>query len=180
MPGYDHLNFPGDYKLDEIKIINAVGEPLTLRMGQVQELNIYEDINSSSLTGSMSIIDAHNIITQAQLQGNERLIFKLHTLIPLIIVAVRIPVTLPAGAELTPMVGIALYPPPLLLKVINLIDPSVLNPTTALAVAPVPTSVRVWEDPRSVDKPSSEVPSALSPIRVSSISETPVSITSSS
>ena len=69
MPGYDHLNFPGDYKLDEIKIINAVGEPLTLRMGQVQELNIYEDINSSSLTGSMSIIDAHNIITQAQLQG---------------------------------------------------------------------------------------------------------------
>ena len=79
MPGYDYLNFPGDYKLDEIKIINAVGEPLTLRMGQVQELNIYEDINSSSLTGSMSIIDAHNIITQAQLQGNERLIFKLHT-----------------------------------------------------------------------------------------------------
>ena len=55
-----------------------------------------------------------------------------------------------------------------------------LNPTTAVAVAPVPTKVRVWEEPRRVDKPSSEVPSALSPVKVSSISETPVSITSSS
>ena len=56
--------------------------------------------------------------------------------------------------SVTPIVGIVLYPPPLLLNVINLIDPSVLNPTTALAVAPVPTSVRVWEDPSNVDRPS--------------------------
>ena len=53
--------------------------------------------------------------------------------------AVRIPVTPPAGAELTPMVGIALYPPPLLLNVINLIDPSVLNPITG-----VKGRVRTW------------------------------------
>ena len=51
--------------------------------------------------------------------------------------------TPPTGAELTPIVGIAVYPPPLLLKVINLIDPSVLNPISAVAVAPVPTRVRV-------------------------------------
>ena len=94
--------------------------------------------------------------------------------------AVRIPVTLPDGAELTPIVGIALYPPPLLLRLINLIEPSVLNPTTAVAVAPVPTTVRVWEEPRTVERPSSDVPSASSPTNVSSISETPVSIISSS
>ena len=73
------LNFPGDYALDEIKIVNSVGESLGLRMGQVQELNVYEDINSSSLTGSIAIADAHNIISNAALQGNERLIFKLYT-----------------------------------------------------------------------------------------------------
>ena len=67
----------------------------------------------------------------------------MHTLIPLIIVAVRIPVTPPTGAELTPIVGTAVYPPPLLLRLINLIDPSVLNPISAVAVAPVPTRVRV-------------------------------------
>ena len=63
---------------------------------------------------------------------------------------------------------------------ISLIAPSVVYPTTAVAVAPVPTKVNVWEEPSNVDRPSSDVPSALSPIRVSSISETPVSITSSS
>ena len=67
----------------------------------------------------------------------------MHTLIPLIIVAVRIPVTPPTGAELTPIVGTAVYPPPLLLNVINLIAPSVLNPITAAALTPVPTNVRV-------------------------------------
>ena len=79
MPEKESVSFPGDYKLNEIKIINSVGEPIAIRMGQVQELNVYEDINSSALTGSMHIIDAHNIITNAQLQGNERLIFKLST-----------------------------------------------------------------------------------------------------
>ena len=75
----DNLSFPGDYNLDNITLINSVGERLGLRLGTVAELNVYEDINSHALTGSMHVVDAHNIITNAQLQGNERLAFKLST-----------------------------------------------------------------------------------------------------
>ena len=73
------LEFAGDYNLTNITIINSVGERLGLRLGTVQELNIYEDINAHAITGSMHIVDAHNIITGASLQGNERLLFKLST-----------------------------------------------------------------------------------------------------
>ena len=73
------LNFPGDYKLDDFFLINSVGDPLELKMGIVAELNIYEDINSNAVTGSMHMFDSHNIISNASLQGNERLKFKLST-----------------------------------------------------------------------------------------------------
>jgi len=74
-----YLDFPGDYNLNKIEIITASGEVLPLRMGMIIELNVYEDIESSALTGAMSMIDSSNIITNAPLQGNERLLFKLST-----------------------------------------------------------------------------------------------------
>ena len=74
-----HLDFPGDYNLNKIDIITATGEVLPLRMGIIMELNIYEDIEKNALTGSMAILDSTNIITNAPLQGNERLRFKLST-----------------------------------------------------------------------------------------------------
>lgn len=74
-----NLDFPGDYNLQNITLVNSVGERLGLRLGTVTELNVYEDINFNAVTGSMHIVDAHNIITNASLQGNERLLFKLST-----------------------------------------------------------------------------------------------------
>ena len=79
MPEKQGLEFAGDYNLTNITIVNSVNERLGLRLGTVQELNIYEDINAHAITGSMHIVDAHNIITGASLQGNERLLFKLST-----------------------------------------------------------------------------------------------------
>ena len=74
-----HLDFPGDYNLNKIEIITASGEVLPLRMGMIIELNVFEDIESSALTGSLVMIDSSNIISNAPLQGNERLVFKLST-----------------------------------------------------------------------------------------------------
>ena len=72
-----YLDFPGDYNLNKIEIITASGEILPLRMGMIIELNVFEDIESSALTGSLVMIDSSNIISNAPLQGNERLVFKL-------------------------------------------------------------------------------------------------------
>jgi hypothetical protein len=73
------IAFVGDYNLETLILINSVGEPLKLAMGTVVELNVYEDINANAVTGSIHIIDSHNIISNASLQGNERLVFKLST-----------------------------------------------------------------------------------------------------
>jgi len=75
----DTLDYAGDYNLGTLTLINHVGEPLPLAMGTVAELNVYEDITANTVTGSMHIIDFNNIITNAELQGNERLLFKLST-----------------------------------------------------------------------------------------------------
>ena len=61
----ESLRFPGDYNLSkgQVEIITATGEILPLRMGTIIELNIFEDIEVSALTGSMVIVDSSNIIT---------------------------------------------------------------------------------------------------------------------
>ena len=45
----------------------------------VQELNIYESIDKSSVTGTLVVVDAGNLIGNLPIQGTERLSFKLST-----------------------------------------------------------------------------------------------------
>ena len=66
-----------DYKISDIVIRNSVGDRLNIPIGVIAELNVFEDINSNAVTGSMYLLDNYNIVTQAELQGNERLSFKL-------------------------------------------------------------------------------------------------------
>ena len=68
-----------DYKISDIVIRNSLGQRLNIPIGVITELNIFEDIENNAVTGSMYIIDNYNIISQAELQGNERLSFKLST-----------------------------------------------------------------------------------------------------
>ena len=68
-----------DYKISDIVIRNAVGERLNIPVGVITELNIFEDIENNAVTGSMYLLDNYNIVTEAGLQGNERLSFKLST-----------------------------------------------------------------------------------------------------
>ena len=75
----DTLDFAGDYNLGTIILINSFGERLKLEMGIVVELNIYEDIHSHGVRGTMHMFDSNNIISNARLHGNERLMFRLST-----------------------------------------------------------------------------------------------------
>ena len=102
----------------------------------------------------------------------------LQTLIPPIIIAVAIPVTPFVGADDIATLGGERYPPPLLVNLINLIAPFKI-PAVPVAVEDAPTKVSLWVDPIIVDIPSSFNPSDSPPVKISSISSIPVSMTSS-
>ena len=81
----DTIEFAGDYFLPNIVLHNHEGEGLTPdKRGHdikaiTQELNIYESIYKSGMTGSVVINDATNIIGNLPIQGTETLSFKLST-----------------------------------------------------------------------------------------------------
>jgi|TARA_B110000977_G_C11027797_1_gene473940 hypothetical protein len=74
----DQLDFAGDYNLSGIVVINHAGEGTNIQH-MVLEMNIYEGIDKSSVTGTLVVTDATNLIGNLPLQGTERLIFKLST-----------------------------------------------------------------------------------------------------
>ena len=79
----DPIEFAGDYDLKYIHLHNHRGQGLkNSEKGidinhMVAEFNIYESIFSSSVTGSLVIVDTKNLIGNLPIQGTERLSFKL-------------------------------------------------------------------------------------------------------
>ena len=80
-----HLEFAGDYHLPAVHLINHTGEGMSdTTHGEninhmIIEFNIYESIFSSSVTGSLVIVDTQNLIAKLPIQGTERLSFILST-----------------------------------------------------------------------------------------------------
>ena len=72
------IEFAGDYDLKNIFLHNHFGEVIDIK-NLVQELNIYESIYKNALTGSIVIVDAQNLIAKLEIQGTERISFKLST-----------------------------------------------------------------------------------------------------
>ena len=74
----DSIDKAGDYNLSHIDLINHRGDIIDLKY-IVIELNIYESIYKNSVTGSVVITDAKNQIGRLEMQGLERVAFKLST-----------------------------------------------------------------------------------------------------
>ena len=74
----NNIEFAGDYDLKHIFLHNHFGEVIDIK-NLVQEMNIYESIYKNALTGSVVIIDAQNLIAKLEIQGLERISFKLST-----------------------------------------------------------------------------------------------------
>ena len=72
------IEFAGDYNLDNVFLHNHMGEITDIKRVMV-ELNIYESIYSNGLTGSIVVGDAQNLIGKLQINGTERISFKLST-----------------------------------------------------------------------------------------------------
>ena len=74
----DSVEFAGDYKLDHVFLHNHMGDITDIKKVMV-ELNIYESIYNNALTGSIVIADAQNLIGKLEINGTERISFKLST-----------------------------------------------------------------------------------------------------
>ena len=72
----DTADKAGDYNLSHIDLINHKGEIIDLKY-IVVEMNIYESIYKNAVTGSVVITDAKNQMGRLEVQGLERIAFKL-------------------------------------------------------------------------------------------------------
>ena len=70
--------FAGDYVLDKVVLMNHTGQKIDVKF-IMQELNIYESIYNNAVTGTIVIGDAKNQIARMEIQGLERIAFKLKT-----------------------------------------------------------------------------------------------------
>ena len=66
----------GDYNLPHIDLINHRGEAIDLKFIFI-ELNLYESIYKNAVTGTLILTDAKNQIGRLEVQGLERIAFKL-------------------------------------------------------------------------------------------------------
>ena len=68
----------GDYTLDGVLIVGSSGEKINV-LSQVRELNIYQSIDSSFMSGNIMIADAEGVAEILPFLGQERLLFLLQT-----------------------------------------------------------------------------------------------------
>ena len=73
-----HIEFAGDYDLNHVFLHNHMGDVVDIKKLMV-ELNVYESIYKNALTGSIVVADAQNLISKLEINGTERISFKLTT-----------------------------------------------------------------------------------------------------
>ena len=71
-------DFAGDYVLKEVIITNHIGKKIDVK-NIMTELNIYESIFKSAVTGSIILADTTNQIARMSIQGLEKISFHLKT-----------------------------------------------------------------------------------------------------
>ena len=72
------IEFAGDYDLNNVFLHSHMGDLIDIKKMMV-ELNIFESIFKNALTGSIVIADAQNLIAKLEINGTERISFKLKT-----------------------------------------------------------------------------------------------------
>ena len=72
------MRYAGDYKLDELKIHTTSGRSFDLTEVYVA-IDIYEDIMSNAITGTLTFKDTNNLISNAPIIGQEQISLKVKT-----------------------------------------------------------------------------------------------------
>ena len=66
------LQYAGEYELREMKLLASSGNIIDLK-NLVQTIEIFEDINSPTLSGNITLLDIDNVIENAPIIGQEYL-----------------------------------------------------------------------------------------------------------
>ena len=74
----NELQYAGEYDLLECKLYPSKTAPIDLRQ-EVLDINIYENLHRSGLTGNILIADTHSLITSLPIIGEEGLSIKIQT-----------------------------------------------------------------------------------------------------
>ena len=72
------FKYAGEYDISDLKLFTASGNVIRLD-GLYQSLDIYENMFSNSITGSIIFIDNNNLVMNAPITGQEYLTFKITT-----------------------------------------------------------------------------------------------------
>jgi len=78
MTAKSELQFAGEFLVEECKIVSTTGEIYDI-MEIVEEINVFENIYTASISGDIVIKDTTNIVKNFPIIGEERLILKLQT-----------------------------------------------------------------------------------------------------
>ena len=72
------IQYAGEYQLEEIKLFSSSGNIIPLN-GLMVTLNLFENIFSPSMSGSITILDTNSIVLNMPVIGQEYLSFKIKT-----------------------------------------------------------------------------------------------------
>jgi len=78
MAAKSELQFAGEFLVEECKIVSITGEIYDI-MEIVEEINVFENIYTASISGDIVIKDTTNIVKNFPIIGEERLILKIQT-----------------------------------------------------------------------------------------------------
>ena len=71
MTGTINVNYATDYQLDQIDLITSLGDGIVNLLPFMVELNLFEDIYSSTISGELVVSDALGLISNFLLNGTE-------------------------------------------------------------------------------------------------------------
>jgi hypothetical protein len=72
------IQYAGEYKVDVCEILSVTGAVLDVR-DLFSTVSIFEDIFQNSITGSITLVDTNNLLTNLPIIGQEKLRLKLYT-----------------------------------------------------------------------------------------------------
>ena len=78
MAAKSDLQFAGEFLIEECKIVSTTGKTFDI-VELVEEINVFENIYTASVSGDIVIKDTTNIIQNFPIIGEERLVLKLQT-----------------------------------------------------------------------------------------------------
>ena len=73
------LQFAGEFLLEECVLLTVKGTEVDLSLHLVENINIYEDIFSMTVSGDILFKDTNNLVLNAPIIGEEKLLLKIQT-----------------------------------------------------------------------------------------------------